>query len=126
MSGRRKKILLVDDSKTVLMMQKIILKSEDCDFVIANDGKEGVERALAELPDLILMDVVMPNLNGFEACKQLRQHATTRDTPIIIVTTRSEADKVQTGFESGCNDYLTKPINAAELVAKVRNLLGTA
>jgi len=119
----RKKILLVDDSNTVLMMEKMILSQERYDLVVARNGAEGVKQALAEAPDLILMDVVMPEMNGFEAVRVLRATEATRTTPIIMVTTRGEAASVEAGFENGCNDYVTKPVNSSELLAKVRNLL---
>ena len=75
-------------------------------------------------PDLILMDVVMPRLGGFEAVEQLRAQDTTKDIPIIMITTRSEAENVEKGFVSGCNDYINKPINGLELMEKVRSYLG--
>jgi DNA-binding response OmpR family regulator len=76
-----------------------------------------------ERPDLVLMDVVMPRMNGFEAVKELRAQASTRDTPVIMVTTRGEGPNVETGFEAGCNDYVTKPVDALELLTKVRKCL---
>ena len=114
-----KKILLVDDSQTVLLMHKMIL-SKHWEIVTARDGQEGVEKALAERPDLILMDVVMPRLSGFEAVQQLRANDATRDTPIIMVTTRGEEQNIESGYELGCTDYITKPVNNIELMTKVR------
>jgi len=119
-----KKILLVDDSNTILMMERMVLKKTDYQIITAHDGEEGVRRALAERPDVILMDVVMPKMNGFEACRRLRQEEATKRTPIIMVTTRAEAINVEAGFESGCNDYVTKPIDALELLSKLRDQLG--
>jgi DNA-binding response OmpR family regulator len=118
----RKKILLVDDADTILMMQRMIL-NKSYDLVTAKDGEEAVAKAEAEQPDLILLDVVMPKMGGFEACRELRQKETTKEIPIIMVTTRGEEKNVETGFESGCNDYVTKPINGVELLSKVRNYL---
>ena len=122
--SQRKKILLVDDSNTILMMERMILTKGPYDLITANDGEEAVEKALAERPDLILMDVMMPKLNGFEACKRIREEEGIDTTPIIMVTTRGEVQNVETGFESGCNDYVTKPINAPELMAKLKSYLG--
>jgi CheY-like chemotaxis protein len=70
------------------------------------------------------MDVVMPNMNGFEACKMMRQQASTREIPIVLVTTRGEESYMEAGFQSGCNDYITKPIDSAELVALLQSYLG--
>jgi len=121
--GQKKKILLVDDSNTVLLMEKMLLAHEGYELVTAANGREAVTKALAEKPDLILLDVVMPDMNGFDACKQIRAHEGTHGIPVIMVTTRSEATNVQIGFESGCNDYVTKPINGVELITKVKNHL---
>ncbi len=121
---QRKKILCVDDSATILMMERMILSKGPYDLVTATDGEEAVSKALAERPDLILMDIVMPRMNGFDACRRIRQEEATRDTPVIMVTTRGEVQNMENGFESGCNDYVTKPINAAELLTKLRNYLG--
>lgn len=120
----RKKILLVDDSSTVILMEKMILAKSPYDLVIAKDGQEGVEKATTEKPDLILMDVMMPRLTGFEACKRLRAQGNTASIPVIMVTTRGEAQSVKSGFEAGANDYITKPINGTELLSKVRGYLG--
>jgi DNA-binding response OmpR family regulator len=120
----QKKILLVDDSSTVLMMERMILAAERFQIMTAGNGQEGYERARAEQPNLILMDVVMPRMGGVDAVKALRADETTRHIPIIMVTTRGEAESIELGFASGCNDYVTKPVNSAELLAKVRSLLG--
>ncbi len=121
---QKKKILVVDDSKTALLSESMILRRGPYELVTASDGVEAVEKAVAERPDLILMDVVMPRMGGFEACQALRQREDTQAIPIIMVTTRGEAANVETGFVSGCSDCVTKPINAVELLAKVRDHLG--
>ncbi|MGH7437294.1 MAG: response regulator, partial [Polyangiaceae bacterium] len=120
----RKKILLVDDSKTALMIEKMLLGKASYDVITAADGHEGVQMALREKPDLILMDVVMPTMTGLQACRVLRTHEQTKTTPIILVTTRGEKETVEEGYASGCNDYVTKPINGLELLSKLRDQLG--
>lgn len=120
----RKKILVVDDSATAIMWQRMILKSGPYDIVTASDGQAGVEAAAAELPDLILMDVIMPRMNGFEACQAIRGAAATRHVPIIMVSTRSELANVEKGFASGCTEYITKPIDRNELLTKVKQFVG--
>jgi CheY-like chemotaxis protein len=119
----RKKILLVDDSSTILMMEKFILRNDPYIIVTASDGEEAVQKAASEQPDLILLDVIMPRMSGFEACRLIRDDDALRHIPIIMVTTRGEAANVETGWVVGCTDYLTKPINAVELLTKVRSLL---
>jgi CheY-like chemotaxis protein len=120
----RKKILLVDDSIIVLLMERMILSRSEYDFVTAKDGIGCLEKACAEHPDLILMDAVMPRMDGFEACRQLRTREETASIPVIMVITRGDLASVERGYASGCNDYLTKPINGLELLAKVRSYLG--
>lgn len=120
----RKKILLADDSTTALMMEQAILAKGAYDVVVARDGRAAVQLAVDEAPDLIILDVVMPRMDGFEACRELRRLEATRTTPIIMVTTRGEPQNIETGYEAGCSDYVTKPINGPELVSKVRDLLG--
>jgi CheY-like chemotaxis protein len=119
----RKKILLVDDSRTSIFMETMILRTGPYDLLTAADGAEAVAKALSERPDLILMDVMMPNMTGLEACRALREQDATRETPIILVTTRGEGDNVAAGFAAGCNDYVTKPINGPELLGKVRDFV---
>lgn len=121
----RKKILLVDDSSTVVMMEKMILGKGGYELVVARNGVEAVDRALAEKPDLILMDLVMPEMNGLEACRAIRASGNgVSHVPIIMVTTRGEADSIEAGYASGCSDYITKPFNSLELMAKLRSYLG--
>ena len=120
----RKRILVVDDSRTAAMMTSMILGKGAYEVMVAGDGEEGVRMALAERPDLIVMDVVMPRMDGFEACRRLRNAAATSGIPIIMVTTRGESANVEAGYESGCSDYVTKPINSVELLSKVRHHIG--
>ena len=119
-----KKILLVDDSSTTLLVEEMVLREHtQYGLLLARDGEEAVEKAIAEQPNLILTDVVMPRMNGFKACREIRKHEALRKVPIIMVTSRGESYNVQQGFESGCNDYMTKPINGAELVEIVNGYL---
>ena len=120
----RKKILLVDDSSTILMMEKFILRNGPYEILTATNGEEGVLKAAEQMPDLILLDVIMPKMGGFEACRLIRNTEETKSIPIIMVTTRGEAANVEAGWANGCTDYVTKPINSIELLAKVRNFLG--
>src|SRR4051812_29076067 len=106
------------------MMERMILATERFEIGTACNGEEAQAKARDEQPDLILMDVVMPKVNGIQACKALRQDAATKHIPIILVTTRGEAETMEQGYESGCNDYATKPVNSAELLSKIRSILG--
>ena len=125
MTSQKKKVLLVDDSMTAMFMQETILAARYA-VVRASNGEEAIAKAIAERPDLILLDVVMPKMDGFEACARLRAESATQETPIIMVTTRGEEQNVERGFAVGCTDYVTKPINALELITKVGEYLDGA
>jgi CheY-like chemotaxis protein len=120
-----KKILLVDDSCTARLVNRMIF-SQKSNYVLisAVDGKEAVERAREEKPDLILMDIVMPRMTGLEACRVLKKDQATSKIPVILLTTRGEEQYVQEGYASGCSDYLTKPVNDVELLDLLRAYLG--
>jgi DNA-binding response OmpR family regulator len=119
-----KKILLVDDSATMLLMERMMLGKGGYHLISASNGEEAVRSALTEDPDLILLDIVMPRMDGFEVCRRLRAHDLTRGTPIILVTNRGEESHVEEGFRSGCNDFIMKPLDGLELLTKVKSLLG--
>jgi len=120
-----KKILLVDDSVSTLFMAQVILgESPGLHLVTALNGEEAVDVALREKPDLILMDVVMPQMNGLQACRAIRARAEMKEVPVILVTTRGEDGGDLHGYESGCTAYITKPFNGAELLALVKAHLG--
>lgn len=122
--GKEKTILVVDDSPTEIHALKKILAREGYKVEVATDGQQGIESAHSLLPDLILMDVVMPVLNGFQATRKLSKDASTADIPVIIVTTKDQETDKSWAKRQGAVDYLVKPVNAAELVSKVRSALG--
>jgi DNA-binding response OmpR family regulator len=119
----RKKILLVDDSPTAILWQRLILEDDKYDILVATDGEEGVRVAKTERPDLVLLDVVMPRMGGFDALRALRADDDLRGMAIMMVTTRGEMNHVMEGYEHGCNEYITKPVDRAELLMKVRSYL---
>lgn len=120
-----KKVLLVDDSSTARLLTRLIF-SQKPNYVLlsAVDGKDAIERAHAEKPDLILMDVMMPRMSGLEACRELKKDKETSKIPIILLTTRGEEQFVQEARESGCSDYLTKPVSDTELLDLLKVYLG--
>jgi DNA-binding response OmpR family regulator len=120
----QKKILLVDDSTTMLLMERMALSGSGYQILAARDGEEAVKTARDQKPDLILLDIVMPKMDGFEVCRRLRAEDPTRDIPIIMVSTRGEEKNIEKGFASGCTDYVLKPLNGMELLTKVKSLLG--
>jgi len=116
-------ILIVDDSPTEIHVLTTILEKMGHTVSTADNGEAGIAAAKQNKPDLILMDVVMPGMNGFQATRQLTKDSETADIPVIIVTTKDqETDRVW-GLRQGAKDYLTKPVEEAMLVEKINNLL---
>jgi len=119
-------ILIVDDSPTEAHILKGMLEKNGFDIETAENGTEGIERAKELKPDLILMDVVMPGLNGFQATRQLTKSPETADIPVIIVTTKDqETDRVW-GLRQGAKDFLTKPVTEKTLMEKINTVLAAA
>ncbi|MCW8957334.1 MAG: response regulator [Gammaproteobacteria bacterium] len=117
------RILVVDDSPTQMMGVTKILEKNGFEIITAVDGEEAVSKASSELPDLILMDVVMPNLNGFQATRQITKNADTQHIPVIMLTSKDqETDKVW-AERQGAKDYITKPPQEAELMSKINTWL---
>lgn len=111
------KILVVDDEKNIVDIIKFNLKKEGYDVITASNGREGIEMNEKEKPDLIMLDIMMPEIDGYEACRKIREKY---NTPIIMLTARAEElDKVL-GLELGADDYVTKPFGIRELMARVK------
>ncbi|MCU7864099.1 MAG: response regulator [Candidatus Thiodiazotropha sp. (ex Lucinoma borealis)] len=117
------RILVVDDSPTEIHIFKRILEKQGYQILAAKDGQEGVEIAKQELPDLILMDVVMPVLNGFQATRQLKNFDSTSKIPVIMVTTKDQQTDINWGMRQGATEYLVKPVAPADLLSKIRALI---
>lgn len=114
-------ILIIDDSKLIAEFGRNILTEKGFEISYAPDGVIGLEKAKAENPDLILLDIVMPGLDGYEVCERLKADPDTKDIPIIMLTSKGEpADRIK-GLELGAVDYVTKPFDAGELIARVTN-----
>jgi len=117
------RILIVDDSPSQLMGIQRIVEKLGHETLTAEDGAAGVEAAKTHLPDLILMDVVMPNLNGFQATRTLSRESTTRDIPVVLVTTKDQDTDRMWGMRQGARAYLTKPFSEADLSDVISRLL---
>ena len=118
------RILIVDDSPSQLMGIRRIVEKLGHEALTAEDGAAGVELAKKELPDLILMDVVMPNLNGFQATRSISREPTTKHIPVILVTTKDQETDRMWGMRQGARAYLTKPFSEEELAEVILGNLG--
>ncbi|HZK79992.1 MAG TPA: diguanylate cyclase, partial [Humisphaera sp.] len=121
----QQQILVIDDSKTIHPLVKVILSDEPVEVHSAMDAKYGMVLAASTRPDLILLDVDMPGMDGFEACKQLKADPATANVPIIFLTSHATVAEKVRGLGLGAIDYVTKPFNRAELMARVRASLRT-
>lgn len=117
------KILIIDDDLDTLRLVGLMLQRQGYQISAATNGQQGLEKAFEEDPDLILLDVMMPDMDGYEVTRRLRQNPSTLGTPILMFTAKTQLDDKVVGFEVGANDYLTKPTHPSELQARVRTLL---
>lgn len=117
------KILAVDDERSIVRLVQVTLERAGHQVSTASDGREGLSSVHANRPDLIVLDVMMPHMDGHEALAQLRRDPQTRDIPVIMLTAKAQDQDVFRGYQSGADCYLTKPFNPKELVAFVRRIL---
>jgi DNA-binding response OmpR family regulator len=124
--GHCRKVLVVDDDPGMRELITAILATEDVTVYSGTDGKDAVLKTITEKPDLILLDVRMPKLNGLTVCKAIRAGAETRNTPVIMITGLTATGRVEECMEAGADDFLGKPFHAKELLIRVRAMFKTA
>ena len=117
------RILLVDDNQTNVELLEAYLLKLDCDTEIAVDGQDALTKTSEFHPDLILLDVMMPKLNGFEVCQKLKSNPETAGIMILMVTALGELGDIERAVKAGCDDFLSKPVNQLELLKRIDNLL---
>ena len=123
MAGGVPRVLVVDDDPVILKLLEVNFEMEGFQVVRAADGAEGLERAREVLPDIVVLDVMMPRMTGYEVAKALREDSGTAHIPIIFVTARAQSSDVERGMELGVDDYVTKPFDPLDLIARVNTLL---
>jgi two-component system cell cycle response regulator len=116
-------LLIVDDNEQNLELLQAYLEELGCPVRVARDGQEALEEVDRKAPDLVLMDVMMPRMSGFQACSRIKANPATRDIPVLMVTALNEVGDVERAVECGADDFLTKPVNRLELVTRVKSQL---
>lgn len=120
-----KKVLIVDDEPNIVISVEFLMRREGFEVLVARDGEEGLARIQAARPDLVVLDVMMPKLDGFEVCKAVRADPTLAKVRILMLTAKGRAAEISKGLALGADAYIPKPFATRELVAKVKELLGT-
>jgi DNA-binding response OmpR family regulator len=119
-----KKVLIADDEQNIVISLEFLLRREGFEVFIASDGEEALLRLRAEKPDLVLLDVMMPKMNGFDVCQAIRADPDLADIRVLMLTAKGREAEVSKGLGLGADAYMTKPFSTKELVAQVRALLG--
>ncbi len=116
-------VLVVDDNQQNLELIQAYLEDVECETQAARDGIEALDMVAENKPDLILLDVMMPKMSGFEVCRRLKSNPQTSDIPVIMVTALNEFGDIERGLDSGTDDFVSKPINRLELLTRIRTML---
>ena len=119
----KSKILLVDDNPQNLELLQAYLEDLGCEVLSAIDGVQALEAVERDNPDLILLDIMMPRMSGFEVCRRLKENESTADIPVVMVTALNELGDIERAVAAGTDDFLSKPINKLELLTRVKSLL---
>ncbi|NLS98125.1 MAG: response regulator [Planctomycetaceae bacterium] len=119
----KSKILIADDNPTNVELLEVYLSGYDCEIAVAVDGRDTLDKVAEFRPDLILLDIMMPKLSGFEVCEQLKADPKTKNIMILMVTALNELGDIERAVAAGCNDFLSKPVNKLELTKRVENML---
>ncbi len=117
------KILIADDNEANCELLEAYLASVECEVQVAVDGQDALDKVAEFAPDLILLDVMMPKLSGFEVCEKLKQDPATRKIMVLMVTALNERGDIERAVQSGTDDFLSKPVNQVELIKRVENML---
>lgn len=121
--GSTVNVLIVDDNEQNLELLEAYLEDLSCELRLARDGMEALEAVGAKHPDIILLDVMMPRMSGFQVCAKLKGDGATKDIPIVMVTALNEVSDVERAIECGADDFLSKPVNKLELLTRVKSLV---
>ncbi len=121
----RKKILVADDEPNIVVALEFLLRQEGHEVLVARDGDQALQLVEAHVPDLVLLDVMMPQKSGYEVCRRMRERAEWKHIRVVMVSAKGRDAEVSKGLATGADLYVTKPFSTRELMAKIRGLLGT-
>jgi DNA-binding response OmpR family regulator len=121
-----RRILIVDDEPNIVISLEFLMRREGYEVVIASDGEAAMKSLAESAPDLVLLDVMLPRMNGFEVCQRIRANPAWHDVKILVLTARGRDSEIAKGLTLGADLYVTKPFSTKDLVAQVRRLLGEA
>jgi len=119
----KSRVLIADDNPTNVELLEVYLSGVDCEIAIAVDGRDTLDKVQTFRPDLILLDIMMPKLSGFEVCEILKRDPATKDIMVLMVTALNESGDIERAVTAGCDDFLSKPVNKLELLKRVENML---
>lgn len=120
---RRPRVVIADDDPDIRRLVEMTVTNAGCDVTVASDGEEALERVRDSIPDLVILDVLMPRMDGWEVARALKSDPATREVPVMFLTSRGQEHDVLEGFDSGAIDYMVKPFSPRELQVRVRSVL---
>lgn len=121
---KKNRILVVEDEESLLKLESILLSSKGYNVTGVMDGKSALEEVMANRPDLVILDIMLPEIDGFEVCRRIKENPATSTIPVVMLTAKKNSQDVARGTEVGANAYLTKPFKSAKVIEVIENLLG--
>ncbi len=121
---KKNRILVVEDEESLLKLESILLSSKGYNVTGVMDGKSALEEVMANRPDLVILDIMLPEMDGFEVCRRIKENPATSSIPVVMLTAKKNSQDVARGTEVGANAYLTKPFKSAKVIEVIEELLG--
>ena len=122
---KRNRILIVEDEESLLKLESILLSSKGYNVIGFADGPAAIEEISRNLPDLVILDIMLPGMDGFEVCRRIRNDPASSKVPVIMLTARKNSQDMERGFQAGANAYITKPFKSAQLVGTIERILAS-
>lgn len=122
MSQKRKRILIIDDSPTVIKMLQIVLESKDYEVITAYDGETGLKKVYSDKPDIVILDIMLPDIDGYEVCERIKNNANSKDIPVIMLTAKDMGEDFNKAMEKKADWYIVKPYDVEHLIRVINTL----